>query len=104
MSRIKLWILLALSSMLFAGCATVGKDFPVDQVSSLEVGKTTMEEVKSRFGSPWRTGYESGRKTWTYGKYRYKVFGESQTTDLVIRFDSSGKVHSYSFNTTEHNE
>jgi hypothetical protein len=49
-------------------------------------------------------GVEDGQETWTYGKYRYRLFGESSTTDLVVRFGAGGVVASYSFSTTEHDK
>ena len=41
-----------------SGCSsmTLGTDFPVDQVSSIEIGVTTRAEIQERFGAPWRTG------------------------------------------------
>jgi hypothetical protein len=89
---------------LLAGCATVGKDFPAGQVTAIQIGKTTREEVREVFGAPWRTGIEDGRRTWTYGKYKYSLFAPARTQDLVIRFNDEGKVVSYTFNTTEHQE
>jgi outer membrane protein assembly factor BamE (lipoprotein component of BamABCDE complex) len=86
------------------GCFTVGHDFPVDQVNAIKIGKSTQEDVRSMFGSPWRVGMEDGQRTWTYGKYRYSAFSETKTQDLVIRFDDQGKVVSFTFNTTEHQE
>ena len=38
--------------------------------------------------------------TWTYGYYRYRLFGASNAKDLVIRFDDAGTVKSYTLNTT----
>jgi hypothetical protein len=87
-----------------AGCFTVGHDFPVDQVSIIKIGKTTQEDIRSMFGSPWRVGLEDGQRTWTYGKYIYSAFSEAKTQDLVIRFNDQGKVASFTFNTTEHQE
>ena len=87
-----------------AGCFTVGNDFPVDQVSAIKIGKSTQEDIRSMFGSPWRVGMEDGQRTWTYGKYRYSAFSETKTQDLVIRFDDQGKVVTFTFNTTEHQE
>lgn len=87
-----------------AGCATVGRDFPAGKVGAVQIGKTTREEVREMFGAPWRTGIEDGRQTWTYGKYRYSMFSPAKTQDLVIRFSADGKVASYTYNTTEHNE
>ncbi|HBU69563.1 MAG TPA: hypothetical protein DEE98_04170 [Elusimicrobia bacterium] len=90
-----------LFAALFSACATVGRDFPVESVPSIQIGTTTQNDVINMFGSPWRTGIEDGKPTWTYGKYRYSLFSEASTTDLVIRFDSKGTVTSYSYNTTE---
>jgi hypothetical protein len=53
------------------------------------------------FGEPWRTGIEDGKRTWTYGKYKWSAFGDAETTDLVVRFNQDGTVSSYVYNTTE---
>ena len=66
----------------------------------IEIGKTTRLQVQGLFGDPWRTGLEDGETTWTYGHYRYSLFGEGMTRDLVVRFDDRGVVSSYSFNST----
>ena len=87
-----------------AGCATAGHDFNVLQVPNVQIGKTTQSEIRAMFGSPWRVGIEDGRRTWTYGKYRYRLFSETSTQDLVVRFDDKWIVASYTFNTTEHKE
>lgn len=101
---------LNLSLMLFAGsigvaglsgCATVGKDFAASRVVELKIGETTQNQVREMFGQPWRMGMEDGRHTWTYGKYRYSLFGPAETEDLVIRFDNNGTVRSYTFNTSK---
>ena len=84
-----------------AGCATVGRDFPVHPVAQLVIGTTSVGEVKELFGEPWRVGLEDGQKTWTYGHYKYSAFNDDQTKDLIIRFDNQGKVASYSFNSTK---
>jgi hypothetical protein len=100
-------ILLVLASMLFlfsAGCATVGKDFSVANVSEIEIGKTTLKEIRSLFGPPWRVGLEDGKRTWTYGNYSYGLFAEKKAKDLLVRFDDNDVVISYTFSTTEHYE
>ena len=100
-------IMLGLSAVLvmfFAGCATVGQDFPVTSVSEIEIGKTTQNEIRTMFGSPWRVGIEDGQPTWTYGNYSYGLFGAKNAKDLVIRFDDSDVVASYTFSTTQHTE
>jgi outer membrane protein assembly factor BamE (lipoprotein component of BamABCDE complex) len=90
--------------MFFAGCATVGQDFPVTSVSQIEIGKTTQDEIRTMFGSPWRAGIENGQRTWTYGNYSYGLFDAKSAKDLVIRFDDRDVVSSYTFSTTQHNE
>ena len=100
-------VLLVLASMLLLfswGCATVGKDFPVANVSDIEIGKTTLQEVRSLFGPPWRVGIEDGNRTWTYGNYTYGLFAEKKAKDLLVRFDDNDVVISYTFSTTEHYE
>lgn len=87
-----------LLALCLAGCLTVGRDFPVDAVGQIAIGKTTRDDVHRMFGTPWRTGLEDGRRTWTYGHYRYKLFGTTETRDLVVRFDPNGVVASYTFN------
>ncbi|HTO06916.1 MAG TPA: outer membrane protein assembly factor BamE [Myxococcota bacterium] len=85
-------------ALALGGCLTVGRDFPADQVGQIEIGHTTRDEIHRMFGEPWRTGLEDGRRTWTYGHYRYKLFGTTETRDLVVRFDGNGVVASYTFN------
>lgn len=97
-------VVLILSVLILAvivSCATVGRDFPTDAVSKIQIGKMTKEDISRLFGSPWRTGIEDGNKTWTYGYYKYRLLGQSLTRDLVIRYGADGKVVSYTFNTTE---
>jgi hypothetical protein len=83
-------------------CANVGREFPDSRVPEILVGKTTQAQVEQMFGSPWRVGLEDGLRTWTYGRYRYRLLGQTNSKDLVIRFDDRDVVVSYSFNTTEH--
>ena len=87
-------------ALFLSACATVGKDFPSGKVNEIQIGKTTQAEIEAMFGKPWRTGIEDGFVTWTYGKYKYSAFSQTQTKDLVVRFDNSKIVRSYTFNTT----
>lgn len=102
--RIAHRVVLLLSALVFAGCATIGQDFPDARVSEITIGKTTLAEVHAKFGDPWRVGVEDGERKWTYGKYRYTMFGGSRSKDLAIRFDEHDVVSSYSYNTTERDE
>lgn len=92
-------ILAGLVTTMASSCATVGKDFAADNVQKIIIGTTTKSTIEQTYGKPWRTGIEDGKETWTYGYYRYKLIGKTQTKDLVVRFDKTGKVTSYSFNT-----
>ncbi|MDX1588942.1 MAG: outer membrane protein assembly factor BamE [Oleiphilaceae bacterium] len=85
-----------------SGCATVGQEFPAAPVSDIRIGETSKEEVREMFGPPWRVGVENGKRTWTYGHYRYRLIGEPSTRDLLIRFNSRNIVEHFSFNTTEY--
>lgn len=87
--------------LLSSGCATVGHEFPAGQVSTIKIGETTQNDIRATFGNPWRTGMEDGLRTWTYGIYRYSLFDEASTEDLLIRFDKRGVVSSFVFNTTK---
>lgn len=103
MKRIQtMFAVLAVSaSLTLAGCASVGQEFATHNVDQIEIGETTRAEIQEMFGEPWRTGVEDGKRTWTYGEYRWSAFGDDETTDLVVRFDDQGKVSSYVYNTTE---
>ncbi len=93
-----------LITFLLAGCASIGHEFPASQVSTIRMGETTQNDIYKTFGTPWRTGLENGMKTWTYGDYHYSLFSEGSTEDLVIKFDRSGVVASYVFNTSKHSK
>lgn len=93
-------MLSTLFSTQLTGCFTVGQEFAAHRVTEIKVGQTRRQEISELFGSPWRTGMEDGRPTWTYGIYKYAVFGGNDSQDLLIRFDPQGVVRSYTFNTT----
>lgn len=82
------------------GCFTVGQEFSASRVPDIKVGQSRKQDVNELFGSPWRTGLEDGRPTWTYGIYKYSLFGGDDTQDLLIRFDNQGIVRSYTFSST----
>ena len=84
----------------FSGCARIGNDFESHQVKKITVGETTQSDIVNMFGQPWRTGLENGVTVWTYGRYTYRLIGETDTKDLTVKFDTTQKVKSYNFNTT----
>lgn len=87
--------------LVLAACISVGRDFPTGPIPSLEPGRTTQEDVRRAFGPPWRVGLEDGQPTWTYGRYRYSLFGASSARDLVCKFDGRGVLTSYDYSSTE---
>ena len=95
------WATGLLAAGFIAGCATIGHEFPAASVHQVTIGQTTQEELLRMFGQPWRTGIEDGKTTWTYGYYKYSLFGRTRSRDLVLRFDDQKVVKSYTFNTTE---
>ena len=97
-------IVISIMIMFVSGCITLGKDFPEANVSSITIGVTTKNEIRSLFGSPWLTGVQDGQPAWTYGSYDYSLFGERKAKDLVVQFDDQGKVSSFTFSTTDHDE
>lgn len=98
-------VMLAMA-LVFTGlsCARVGKDFPTDPVKTITIGQTTKADIRNLFGEPWRTGIENGQRTWTYGYYRYKLFGTTVTRDLLVRFDDRDRVASYTYSTSDYED
>lgn len=95
-----LLLLTGLTATQLTGCFSVGQEFAGSRVPEIKIGKTTKQEITDIFGTPWRTGMEDGRTTWTYGIYKYSLFGADDTQDLLIRFDPQGIVRSYTFSST----
>ena len=94
-------LLIAISAgAILSGCATMGKDFDSTSLSWLKAGETAKKDVLVKLGDPFRVGMDSGDQTWTYGYYKYRVFGDSETKDLVIRYTADQKVKSYTLNTS----
>ena len=95
--RAKLWLgLIAISLM---GCVTNGENFS-SRVDWIKQGTTDKGSVRKLLGSPYSVGRSAGRETWTYGYYRYKMLGKSYQKELKLYWDDTGKVHTYSFNSS----
>ena len=97
-------ILISAMIIFVSGCITLGKDFSEANVSSITIGVTKKNEIRRLFGAPWLTGVQDGQPAWTYGSYDYSLFGERKAKDLVVQFDDKGKVSSFTFSTTDHDE
>jgi outer membrane protein assembly factor BamE (lipoprotein component of BamABCDE complex) len=88
-----------LISLGLSGCLTVGANFPSENFSWIVKNKTTRADAQRLLGEPFRVGVDAGQNTWTYGYYRYRLFGPTYTKDLVLYFNKDGTVSSYTFNT-----
>lgn len=106
MSRFKLLKLLliylfsSIGLTQLTGCFTVGQEFAASRVPEIKIGQSRKQDITEAFGLPWRSGLEDGKPTWTYGIYKYSLFGADDTQDLIVRFDTQGIVRSYSFSST----
>ncbi|HET7786119.1 MAG TPA: hypothetical protein VFL36_09115 [Myxococcales bacterium] len=89
----------AVLSALLMGCAHVGSNFDATSLTWLHQG-TGKAEIEQKLGPPLRVGTDAGVPTWTYGYYEYRLFGESNNKDLVIRFSPEGAVQTYTLSTT----
>jgi hypothetical protein len=96
------WAAVAAAAMLgSAGCASIGFEFPAERVTEIRVGETTQTQVLAMFGDPWRIGVEDGQKKWTWGRYKFRMFGREDVKDLSVLFDERNVVSSYSYESTE---
>ena len=86
-------------SLTTTSCLTVGNQFP-SVVYWIKPNVTTKTEIEKAFGPPYRVGYDSGMKTYSYGYYKYSLFSESQTKDFTIRFNENMTVYNYTFSSS----
>lgn len=98
MNHLRTSLLLLLVGL--AGCATLGHDFNATDTGWIKPGETDKTTLLSKLGDPLRVGVDAGEPTWTYGYYKYSLFSESVTKDLVIRFGPDGKVKSFTLNSS----
>ena len=99
-SRLGLGAVLVLS-LAASACVSVGRRFDTEAVKSVVVGKTTQSDIARSFGTPSRTGIDSGDATWTYLDYHFGLFGRQRAIDLLVKFNADGTVKSYAFNTDQ---
>lgn len=89
---------LAPTSLLLAlsGCVTEGHDFRSD-TTWIKEGRTSQADVRTLMHEPYSVGNASGKPTWTYGYYRYKLVGKSLQKELKFYWNPDGTVNSFSF-------
>jgi len=88
--------------ILFVGgvhCATSGKDFS-SQTDWIRKNQTKQRDVVSVLGEPNSVGSAGGTPTWTYGYYRYEVFGRSNHKELKLYWNDDRTVDHYSFDSS----
>ncbi len=79
-----------------SGCVTEGRDFRSD-ISWIQPNKTSMQDVKLLLRDPYSVGNSSGKPTWTYGYYKYRLVGASHQKELKFYWNPDGTVGNYSF-------
>jgi len=88
-----------LFATLLVACAHVGTNFDATSLSWLHEG-ITKAEIQQKLGFPLRVGSDQGMPTWTYGYYEYRLFGDSNNKDLVLRFAPDGTLKTWTLATT----
>jgi hypothetical protein len=94
---------IVLAGFLLASCVTNGKDFPSD-LNWIKKDQTNQSDVRMLLGEPYSIGSSSGRSTWTYGYYKYKLFGKSNTKELKLYWNDKKIVDDFSFNSSFPND
>ncbi len=92
-------VLVGICIVLLAGCVTQGQNFE-SKVDWIKVGETRQRDVKLVLNEPFSVGSSAGAPTWTYGYYRYRLFGKSHTKELKVYWEADGTVKHYSFNSS----
>jgi outer membrane protein assembly factor BamE (lipoprotein component of BamABCDE complex) len=100
-------VLLCAGASLLAACGTaqIGRDFDIKSFESrVERGVTTKAQVRDWLGAPTNAGVavsETGERSdeWTYvfGRGSLPQMSDTLFKYLQIRFDTEGKVRSYSW-------
>lgn len=80
-------------------CATSGKDFPA-RTEWIKKEATRQQDVISVMGEPYSVGNSGGTPTWTYGYYRYELFGKGGHKELKIYWGGNQTVDHYSFDSS----
>lgn len=84
---------------ILSGCVSTGNDFPSD-LSWIKSEETTQDEVVMVMGKPYAVGHSASTTTWTYGYYRYSLFGNSQFKELKLYWTPNSRIKHYSYNST----
>jgi hypothetical protein len=85
------------SVLLLASCFSVGRDFSVQPVRSIQNNVTTQREIFTSFGEPLRRGLENGLESWTYSYQYYQLGQLRDVKELHVVFNDDRTVRAYSF-------
>jgi len=80
----------ALVAFLVVGCATAGKDFPMERAGEVK----TMADARRILGEPVSVGRNanSGQTVWVWSYAKVAPFVPCRSKALKIAFDADGKV------------
>jgi hypothetical protein len=84
------------SVFVLASCVTNGREFP-SRLDWVQKNKTRQQDVKLVLGDPQFVGSSDGVPAWTYGYYRYRLFGPSHTKEVKFYWNADRTVQSWSF-------
>lgn len=87
---------LIVGSAAISGCVTNG-DYFKSETSWIRDNETKQADVRMLLGTPYSVGHSQGKPTWTYGYYRYKLFGKSFQKELKLYWNPDGTVGFFSF-------
>ena len=87
------------SMLALASCVTNGREFP-SRLDWVQKGKSRQQDVKLVLGDPQFVGSSDGVPAWTYGYYRYRLFGPSHTKEVKFYWNADRTVQSWSFNSS----
>ena len=85
--------------LLLGACATTGQNFP-SRTDWIKKNVTKKDDVKLVLGTPFAVGNSGGVNTWTYGFYKYQLFGKANTKELKFYWNKDNSVKYFSFNSS----
>lgn len=80
-------------------CITRGRNFATD-FDWIRKKQTTQKKTQQLLGEPFKVGNSSGRATWTYGYYKFSLFGKNYTKELKLYWTPENKIEDFSFSSS----
>ncbi|WP_142805900.1 outer membrane protein assembly factor BamE domain-containing protein [Stenotrophomonas maltophilia] len=72
------------------GAYTTGVEITQQQMDTLEVGKTSQDQVREKFGAPSRREQLGDTQVWYYDYVKIKTFGKNIQEATVLEFNKQG--------------